>query len=120
MNADMLSRRLSRRGWEVLFAADGQAGIDSAVAEQPDIILMDLSLPAVDGWTATRILKADLRTSKIPIIVLSAHAMQADRERAFAAGCDDFQTKPVDFARLVEAIQALIECGTRRQETART
>ncbi len=110
MNANMLSRRLVRRGWDVIFAEDGRAAIEKAIEQQPHLILMDLSLPEIDGWTATGILKNDARTAHIPIVVLTAHAMQADRERAHEAGCDAFETKPIDFARLAGTIEALMLC----------
>jgi CheY-like chemotaxis protein len=108
MNRDMLSRRLERRGFEVLIAVDGQQGIDLAGAQNPDLILMDMSLPVVDGWEATRRLKANLETQAIPVIALTAHAMSGDREQAMQAGCDDYDTKPVDFPRLLEKIQTLL------------
>ena len=104
MNRDMLSRRLERNGFIVVVAVDGIEAIDRALGEAPDLILMDLSLPIVDGWEATRRLKADERTRAIPVIALTAHAMEGDRERARAVGCDDFDTKPVEFARLLELI----------------
>ena len=96
MNRDMLSRRLTRRGFEVIFAVNGQEGVDLAASERPDIILMDMSLPVLDGWEATRRVKADDTTSRVPIIGLTAHAMSGDREKAIAAGCDDYDTKPVE------------------------
>src|SRR5438105_4023340 len=102
MNLDMLSRRLSRQGYEVVAAKDGAAGVDRAASERPHIILMDMSLPVLDGWEATRRLKADPATRDIPIIALTAHAMAEDREKAMAAGCDDYDTKPIDLPRLVE------------------
>ena len=105
MNRDMLSRRLSRRGYQVLTANDGKAGIDAAVQDQPDLILMDLSLPGIDGWEATRRLKADPRTRAIPVIALTAHAMAGDEKTALEAGCDDYETKPVDFPLLLKKIQ---------------
>ena len=108
MNRDMLSRRLVRNGYEVFLAMDGQQGADMALSEQPDLILMDMSLPVIDGWEATRRIKANDATRQIPVIALTAHAMSGDRERALAAGCDDFDTKPVDFARLVQKIEALL------------
>lgn len=108
MNRDMLSRRLERRGYAVLIAVDGQQGIDLASQQCPDLILMDMSLPVVDGWEATRRLKANLETQAIPIIALTAHAMSGDREQAMQAGCDDYDTKPVDFPRLLEKIQTLL------------
>lgn len=103
-NRDMLSRRLQRKGFEVVMAVDGQQGIDLAVSEAPDLILMDMSLPVLDGWEATRRIKADSQTSAIPVIALTAHAMPADRQKALDAGCDDYDTKPVDFARLLDRI----------------
>ena len=107
MNRDMLSRRLLRRGYELVFAVDGQAAVEMALGESPRLILMDMGLPVVDGWEATRRIKADPRTRAIPIIALTAHAMSGDRERALDAGCDDFDTKPVDIQRLVAKIEAL-------------
>ena len=107
MNRDMLSRRLLRRGHEVLFAVDGQEAVDMAASQSPALILMDMGLPVVDGWEATRRIKADPRTRAIPIIALTAHAMAEDRDKAIAAGCDDFDTKPVDIQRLVAKIEAL-------------
>ena len=109
MNRDMLSRRLVRRGFTVLIAVDGSIGIAKARGEAPDLILMDMSLPVIDGWEATRVLKADPTTAKIPIIALTAHAMAEDREKALAAGCDDFDTKPVELTRLLGKIDALIK-----------
>ena len=109
MNRDMLSRRLERRGYEVTLAVDGNEGLEKARSEQPDLILMDMSLPGLDGWEATRQLKEDEATSGIPVIALTAHAMAGDREKALAAGCDDYDTKPVDFKRLLGKIQALLE-----------
>jgi CheY-like chemotaxis protein len=106
LNRDMLSRRLARRGYDVVLAADGAEGIAKARAEQPDLILMDMSLPVVDGWEATRRIKADAATRGIPVIALTAHAMAGDEDLARAAGCDDFDTKPVDLARLVGKIDA--------------
>ena len=108
MNRDMLSRRLQRRGYEVLIAVDGEQGIAQAAAERPDLILMDMSLPVVDGWEATRRLKAALESLGIPIIGLTAHAMATDRDKCLAAGCDDYDTKPVEMARLLEKIERLI------------
>lgn len=108
MNRDMLSRRLVKRGYEVVIAVDGEEGVAMARSGSPDLILMDMSLPGMDGWTATRELKADPATQGIPIIVLTAHAMSGDRERAFEAGCDDFDTKPVELARLLEKMEALL------------
>ena len=108
MNRDMLARRLTRRGYEVVVAVDGQAGLDMARAESPDLILMDLSLPVMDGWTATSHLKADAGTKHIPVIALTAHAMTGDREKAIEAGCDEFDTKPVELKRLLGKIDTLL------------
>ena len=101
MNRDMLTRRLERKGFEVVIAIDGKAGIDMASSASPDIILMDLSLPVIDGWEATRQIKGDPATQSIPVIALTAHAMAGDEQRALEAGCDDYDTKPVDFKRLL-------------------
>ena len=108
LNRDMLTRRLKRKGFTVLCAENGQEGIDFAQSENPDIILMDLSLPIVDGWTAAERLKANKVTQCIPIIALTAHAMKGDREKALKAGCDDYDTKPIDFERLLDKINTLI------------
>jgi len=108
MNRDMLSRRLVKRGYEVVLAVDGRDGVDKARAERPALVLMDMSLPVLDGWEATRELRADPSTRPIPIIALTAHAMAGDREKAIAAGCDDFDTKPVDLPRLLGKIEALL------------
>ena len=108
MNRDMLSRRLERRGYEVVIAVDGAEGVDKAGTEAPALILMDMSLPVVDGWDATRRIKAAPATRAIPVIALTAHAMSGDREKAVEAGCDDFDTKPVDLARLLGKIEALL------------
>lgn len=108
MNRDMLARRLARRGFEVLTAEDGERGTEAALNEAPAIILMDMSLPSLDGWEATRMLKADPRTRAIPVIALTAHAMPGDRDRALAAGCDDYETKPVEFASLLGKIERLL------------
>src|SRR5688572_18452261 len=108
MNRDMLSRRLIRRGYEVIIAVDGQQGIDLAALHSPDLILMDMSLPVVDGWEATRRIKSNDRTNKIPVIALTAHAMAGDREQALAAGCDDYDTKPIDLARLLPKIEKFV------------
>ena len=108
MNRDMLSRRLQRRGYEVVIAVDGAEGVDKAGTEAPALILMDMSLPGVDGWDATRRIKAAPATRAIPVIALTAHAMSGDREKAVEAGCDDFDTKPVDLARLLGKIEALL------------
>jgi CheY-like chemotaxis protein len=106
MNQDVMSRRLARLGYQVIIAGDGRAGILTAQSEAPDLILMDMSLPEVDGWEATRCLKADNATQHIPIIALTAHAMVSDRQRALEAGCDDYDTKPVHFDRLLMKIRA--------------
>jgi len=111
MNRDMLSRRLERRGYTVILAVDGQEGVDRAAAEQPDLVIMDMSLPVLDGWEATKALKAGATTAGIPVIALTAHAMAGDRERAIDTGCDDFDTKPVDFPRLLAKIEALLGGG---------
>jgi two-component system, cell cycle response regulator DivK len=107
-NIYMLARRLERRGFEVIAAPDGAQGVAMAQAQRPDLILMDLRLPVLDGWEATRRLKAQAATRAIPVIALSAHAMAGDRDAALAAGCDDFDTKPIEFARLLEKIEALL------------
>jgi CheY-like chemotaxis protein len=112
MNRDMLSRRLLRRGYEIVFATDGQQAVDKAKSESPALILMDMGLPVVDGWEATRRIKADPATGNIPVIALTAHAMAADRDKALDAGCDDFDTKPVDIVRLVGKIEALARAGS--------
>ena len=106
-NVYVLSSRLARKGYTVLIASDGAQGVSMAASEQPEIILMDLSLPVLDGWEATRRIKAAERTSHIPVIALTAHAMTGDREKALAAGCDDFDTKPVEIDRLISKIRAL-------------
>jgi two-component system cell cycle response regulator DivK len=111
MNRDMLSRRLMRRGFQVTVAEDGQAGVDMAATESPDIILMDMSLPVLDGWEATRQLKARQETQAIPLIALTAHAMAGDRDRALQAGCDDYDTKPIEFERLLEKIDRLLSAN---------
>jgi CheY-like chemotaxis protein len=108
MNRDMLSRRLERRGYQVLIAVDGEQGVAMAQAEVPDLVLMDMSLPGLDGWEATRRLKAAQPTQRIPVIALTAHAMSGDREKAMEAGCDDFDTKPVELTRLLGKIEALL------------
>lgn len=107
-NRDMLSRRLVRRGYAITLAFDGQAAFDVAKVDPPDLILMDMSLPVLDGWEASRIFKSSPGTSDIPIIALTAHAMAADRDRALAAGCDDFHAKPVDLAQLLEQMERLL------------
>jgi two-component system cell cycle response regulator DivK len=106
MNRDMLSRRLERKGYAVVMAVDGQQAVDMAASEAPSLILMDMSLPIMDGWEATRHIKAAAATRRIPIIALTAHAMQGDEQKAREAGCDDFDTKPVELPRLLEKIQA--------------
>ena len=109
MNRDMLSRRLIRNGYEVFYAKDGQQGVNMALSERPDLILMDLSLPVLDGWEASRRLKANDATRRIPVIALTAHAMAGDREKAIEVGCDDYDTKPVEISRLVGKITALLK-----------
>jgi len=109
MNRDMLSRRLARHGYEIIIAIDGVEGIEKALSESPDIILMDMSLPVVNGWEATRQLKSAQETSNIPVIALTAHAMAGDRERALNAGCDDYDTKPVELDRLIGKITTLLD-----------
>ena len=108
MNRDMLSRRLERKGFEVVIAIDGQAGVDMASSTNPDIILMDLSLPVIDGWEATRRIKADPATQLIPVIALTAHAMAGDEKKALEAGCDDYDTKPINLKRLLDKIGNLL------------
>jgi two-component system cell cycle response regulator DivK len=112
MNRDMLSRRLAKRGFEVVMAVDGAEGVSMARSAAPDLILMDMSLPVMDGWTATRALKADAATRGIPVIGLTAHAMAGDREKCLEAGCDEYDTKPVDFPRLLEKIQVQLDKKT--------
>jgi two-component system cell cycle response regulator DivK len=111
MNRDMLSRRLTRRGFQVIFAVDGQQGVDLARSERPDIILMDMSLPVLDGWEATRRVKSDDATRGVPVIGLTAHAMAGDREKAIEAGCDDYDTKPVELERLIGKMERLLGAG---------
>ena len=113
MNRDMLSRRLARRGYEIVMAVDGEEGIAAAKAKNPDLILMDMSLPVIDGWEATRRLKAEPSTRGIPVIGLTAHAMAGDREKVIAAGCDDYDTKPIELPRLLEKIEALIQTNSK-------
>jgi CheY-like chemotaxis protein len=108
MNRDMLSRRLERKGYDVLLAVNGEIGLEVARANTPDLILMDMSLPVVDGWEATRRLKADDRLEHIPVIALTAHAMASDRDKALEAGCDDYDTKPIELPRLLAKIEALL------------
>ena len=112
MNRDMLSRRLERRGYQVVIAVDGEQGVAMAQSEAPDLILMDMSLPVLDGWEAARRLKAASETRAIPIIALTAHAMLGDREKAIEAGCDDFDTKPIELPRLLDKIEAILGKGT--------
>lgn len=109
MNRDMLSRRLQRRGYEVIIAVDGVEGLEMALNESPDLILMDMSLPLLDGWEATRRLKSMPETSSIPVLALTAHAISGDREKALDTGCDDYDTKPIEFQRLLEKIQKLLK-----------
>ena len=108
MNRDMLSRRLARKGFEVILAVDGQDGIDTARRERPDLILMDMDLPVLSGWEATQVLKASSDTVGIPVIALTAHALSTDRERALAAGCDEYETKPIELPRLLSKIETLL------------
>ena len=108
MNRDMLSRRLARKGYEVVMAVDGGQAVSMAESEHPDLILMDMSLPVIDGWEATRQVKAAEGTAHIPVIALTAHAMSGDREKALNAGCDDYDTKPIEMPRLLEKIDALL------------
>ena len=108
MNRDMLTRRLSRKGFDAIAAVDGREGLELAHSARPDLILMDMSLPVLDGWEATRQIKADPATRSIPVIALTAHAMAGDRERALEAGCDDYDTKPVEFPNLLAKIEALL------------
>ncbi len=109
MNRDMLSRRLERRGYQVVIAVDGAEGVAMAQAEMPDLILMDMSLPVLDGWEATRRIRQNPPTSSIPVVALTAHAMAGDREKAVEAGCDDYDTKPIELPRLLEKIEALLQ-----------
>jgi CheY-like chemotaxis protein len=109
MNRDMLSRRLEKRGYSVSIAVDGAAGVALAQSEKPDLILMDMSLPVLDGWDATKQIKADPAIAKIPVIALTAHAMESDRQKALEAGCDDFDTKPVELPRLLMKIEELLK-----------
>jgi CheY-like chemotaxis protein len=111
MNRDMLSRRLQRKGFQVVLALDGLTGVEMSQIQAPDLILMDMSLPVLDGWEATRRLKADTATRHIPVIALTAHAMSSDREKALEAGCDDYDTKPVELPRLLAKIEALLSGG---------
>ena len=117
MNRDMLSRRLERRGYTVLIATDGAAGIDVVRTKAPDLVLMDMSLPVVDGWEATRILKSDPALRQIPVIALTAHAMANDRDNALEAGCDDYDTKPIELPRLLAKIEALLPAAVLEPRT---
>ena len=118
MNRDMLSRRLTRKGYEVLTADDGARGLAAAASEKPDLILMDMSLPVVDGWEATRRLKASKETQAIPVIALTAHVMPADLEKALQAGCEDYDTKPVELPRLLGKIERLLRTAAQRDARA--
>ena len=113
MNADMLSRRLKRAGHDVLLGGDGQAGVELARQHQPDLVLMDMSLPVMDGWTATRAIKADASTAHIPVMALTAHAVKGEREKALGAGCDEYDTKPVEWSRLSAKIAQLLQARAR-------
>ena len=115
LNRDMLSRRLRRRDYDVEIAVDGQEGIDLTKSLMPDLVLMDMSLPIIDGWTATGILKSDSTTSHIPIIALTAHAMEGERQKCLEAGCDDFDTKPIEFKRLLEKINHWLEISSNKK-----
>jgi CheY-like chemotaxis protein len=114
MNRDMLSRRLQLKGYQVITACDGRHGISVAQLQSPDLILMDMSLPEIDGWEAARRLKSDQATNHIPVIALTAHAMSSDRQRAVEAGCDDYETKPVEFVRLLAKIEAMLQASGER------
>ncbi|MEX2325530.1 MAG: response regulator [Gemmatimonadaceae bacterium] len=120
MNRDMLSRRLERKGYQVVLACDGQAGVDMAAAEAPDLILMDMSLPVFDGWEATRRIKAAPATRHVPVIALTAHAMSGDRDKAIEAGCNDYDTKPIDLARLLGKIESLLGLAATQKGAAAT
>jgi two-component system, cell cycle response regulator DivK len=113
MNRDMLSRRLIRRGYQVAIAVDGAQGVAMAQSEKPDLVVMDLSLPVLDGWEATRRIKAGADTKHLPVIGLTAHAMAGDREKALEAGCDDYDTKPIEFERLIGKIESLLPNGAK-------
>jgi len=117
MNRDMLSRRLARRGYEIVVATNGQEGVDFASSASPDLILMDMSLPIIDGWEATRRIKADASTAAIPVIALTAHAMSGDREQALQAGCDDYDTKPIELERLLGKIADQLERAGKNAPT---
>jgi len=112
MNRDMLSRRLQRKGYEIVMAFDGGKGVEMSKTEKPDLILMDMSLPVLDGWEATRRIKADPETKPIPVIALTAHAMAGDRDKALEAGCEDYDTKPIELPRLLEKIETLLKKRT--------
>lgn len=118
MNRDMLSRRLERKGYEVHLALDGQSGVDLAISMAPDLVLMDMSLPVLDGWEATRRLKGSPATRQIPIIALTAHAMSSDRDKALEAGCNDYDTKPIDLPRLLGKIEALLGTSAATRHSA--
>ena len=118
MNRDMLSRRLERKGYQVLIAVDGGEGVEMAHSQSPDLILMDMSLPVLDGWEATRRLKAAADTAAIPVIALTAHAMASDREKAIEAGCDDYDTKPIELPRLLEKIETWLASAGKRSSEA--
>ena len=118
MNRDMLSRRLERKGYQVVMAQDGEIGVAMAQSEAPDLILMDMSLPVLDGWEATRRLKSDAALQRVPIIALTAHAMSSDRDKALEAGCDDYDTKPIDFPRLLEKMETLLNPNATGQNAA--
>lgn len=111
LNRDMLSRRLERRGFQIVMAVDGQQGVDMARSERPDLVLMDMSLPVMDGWAATKAIKADAELAAIPVIALTAHAMEGDRAKAIEAGCDDYDTKPIELPRLLEKIAKFLPNG---------
>lgn len=115
MNRDMLSRRLERKGYTVVMAIDGESGVMMAQGERPDLILMDMSLPILDGWEATRRLKSEEATQNIPVVALTAHAMSSDRDKAFESGCDDYDTKPVELPRLLAKIEALLNSSPQDQ-----
>jgi len=117
MNRDMLSRRLADRGYVVVLAIDGQSGVEMTRSLLPDLVLMDMSLPVLDGWEATRRLKADAATRSIPVIALTAHAMSSDRERALESGCDDYDTKPVEMPRLIEKMEALLTGAGKKTDS---
>jgi CheY-like chemotaxis protein len=116
MNRDMLSRRLVRRGYEVVIAVDGKEGVERAAADAPDLVVMDLNLPVIDGWQATRQIKAGPATRHIPVIALTSHAMAGDRERAMEAGCDDYDVKPIEFDRLLAKMEALLGRAKEAEE----